>query len=152
MAHSYHLHTSLKHNCSEACSMAKYPNDTSNICTTATAVSRNPTGRTVHLARTRDSFGTRSCGKRTTDPTQEGRAAQRASRPASLNFKSHRLRRRYIVRSFRHTYRKIREEGKSSSRRKSAWDGRKIYMRRERGIRTGEESRDPGMDPNFSDL
>lgn len=117
----------------------KYLNDTSNIRTTATAVSRNPTGRTVHLARTRDSFGTRSCGNRTTDPTQEGRAAQRASRPASLNFKSHRLRRRYIVSSFQHTYRKIREEGKSSSRRKSAWDERKIYMRREREIRTGGE-------------
>lgn len=43
----------------------KYPNDTSNICTTVMAVSRNPTGRTVHLARIRDSFGTSSCGNRT---------------------------------------------------------------------------------------
>lgn len=52
----------------KACSTArtKCPNDIGNICSPVTAVSRNPTGRIVHLARTRDSFGTRSCGNRTT--------------------------------------------------------------------------------------
>lgn len=134
----------------ETCSMArtKCSNDTSDICTVK-AVSRNSTGRTVHLARTRDSFGTRSCGNRNNSPTQEERVA--AARVASgiVEFQ--------IASSSSQVYLPCDtrtekfEEKEKVTYGESTGDGRKIYMQREEEIRM-EKSRDPGMNLNFSGL
>jgi hypothetical protein len=101
----------LKLNCSKACSTArtKCPKDSGNICTTVTPVSRNLTGRTVHLARTRDSFGTRSCGNGTTVRHKKDERPQRARR-VRHRWISNRIVVGTSCRPSRHTYREIRRE------------------------------------------
>lgn len=121
-------------------------NDTGNIRTPVTAVSRHPNGRLVHLARTYDSFGTRSCDNRTTGPTREGRVCV-ASGIVEFQIASKVV---FVVDTPRRSSpiyeHEVPREGKSGLQRKSAREKKEIYMQQEKEIRI---DRDPGMDSNF---
>lgn len=137
---SHHLYISfLKLNRSGIRPTSHTKRSSTTLVTFVRVVSRNSNGRIVHLARTYDSFGTRSCDNRTTGPTREGRAARVASGIVEFQIASLDV---FVVDTPRHSSnirtQSIRGGGKSGLHRRSAREKREICMQQEKEVRIGQ--------------